>query len=135
MDFIQQNLLLVALVVISGGMLLGSFRRAADELTPADATLLINREDALVIDVRTPAEFADGHLPNARNVPVDKIGERIAEFEAFKSRPLILNCQTGTRSGSACAQFRKAGFEKVFNLAGGVGAWRQAGLPVKRGAR
>lgn len=135
MEFIQQNLLLVALVVVSGSLLLASFRRAANELTPVDATLLINREDALVIDIRSPAEFADGHIPNARNLPADKLAERIGEIEKFKSRPLIVNCKSGMRSASACGQFKKFGFEKVFNLAGGVGAWQQAGLPIKRGAK
>lgn len=135
MDFIQQNILLVVLVIVSGGMLALSFRRAADELTPADATLMINREDAVVIDVRTAAEFAEGHIPNARSVPLDKLAERITEFESLKSRPIIVSCQTGARSGGASGQLRKQGFAKVFNLAGGIGAWRQAGLPVKRGAK
>ena len=80
MDFIQQNILLVVLVIVSGGLLLLSFRRAADELTPVDATMMINREDAIVIDIRTPAEFAVAHIPEARNLPVDKLADTITRL-------------------------------------------------------
>jgi rhodanese-related sulfurtransferase len=135
MEFIEQNLLLVALVVISGGMLLASFRPNPNELTPADATMLINREDALVVDIRAPAEFADGHIVEARNIPGDKLDERAGELEKFKDRPIILSCQTGARSTNACGRLRKHGFARVYNLAGGLGAWQQAGLPLKRGAK
>ena len=135
MDFIQQNLLLVVLVVVSGGMLLASFQSSASELSPADATLKINREDALVIDVRSPGEFAEGHIADSKNLPLEKLNERLAEFEKFKSRPIILSCKSGARSGGACGILRKNGFEKVFTLAGGMTAWLQAGLPVKRGAK
>ncbi len=135
MDFIQQNLLLVVLVVVSGGMLLASFQSSASELSPADATLKINREDALVIDVRSPGEFAEGHIADSKNLPLEKLNERLAEFEKFKSRPIILSCKSGARSGGACGILRKNGFEKVFTLAGGMTAGLQAGLPVKRGAK
>jgi len=135
MEFIQQNILLVAVAVVSGSMLLASFRRSADDLSPTDATLLINREDALVIDVRSPSEFAAGHIPEARNLPADKFDERLADFAKYKDRPVILNCQSGMRSGGACGKFRKQGFARVYNLAGGVGAWQQAGLPLKKGSK
>lgn len=135
MEFIQQNLLLVALVVISGTMFVLSFKRAANGLSPADATLLINREDAVVIDVRAPAEFAGGHIPQARNIPADKVSERLAELEKFKGRPLILSCQTGMRTAGVAKALKAQGFERVYSLDGGLGAWEQAGLPVKKGAK
>ncbi len=137
MDFIYQNILLIALVVVSGvalilPMLMGS---GANDVNPAAATLLINREDAQVIDVREAEEFAAGHLPDAKNVPLAKLADRINEIERFKDKPVIVCCASGMRSGKACGELRKLGFAKVNNLSGGIDAWVGAGYPVKKGTR
>lgn len=135
-EFIQNNILLVILTITSGAMLLfPMLRPGGKEVSPSEATLLVNRDDAVFIDVRSAAEFASGHVPDAINIPREKIAERVAELEKYKGRPLIINCASGVRSGSACGELNKRGFEKVFNLAGGVGAWSQAGLPIKKGAK
>lgn len=135
-EFIQTNILLVVLTVTSGAMLFWPmFRVGGKEVSPTDATLMINRENAIFIDVRSAAEFASGHVPDSINIPREKIVERLPELEKYRDRPLILNCASGVRSGSACGELRKRGFEKVFNLAGGVGAWAQAGLPMKKGSK
>ncbi|MQY50702.1 rhodanese-like domain-containing protein [Rhodocyclus tenuis] len=137
MEFIQQNLLLVAIAVTSGAMLLATFirRPGGKGLSPTQATLLINREDALTIDVREPAEFTAGHVADSRNIPAGQIKDRLTELEKFKERPLILICQSGARSATACAQLTKAGFTKVHSLDGGIDAWVQGGLPIRKGAR
>lgn len=137
MDFIYQNILLIALVVVSGvalilPMLMGS---GANDVNPAAATLLINREDAQVIDVREADEFAAGHLPEAKNVPLAKLADRISEIERFKDKPVIVCCASGMRSGKACGELRKLGFAKIHNLSGGIDAWVGAGYPVKKGTR
>ena len=137
MDFVTQNILLISLVVISGGALLSPLlkRSATNEVNPVEATLLINREDAQVIDVRDADEFSKGHLPEARNVPLAKLAERVGEIEKFKDKPVILCCTSGMRSAKACSELAKLGFGKVHNLAGGVDAWVGAGYPVKKGTR
>ncbi|MBK1681213.1 rhodanese-like domain-containing protein [Rhodocyclus tenuis] len=138
MEFIQQNILLVAVAVTSGVMLLASFIRrpgSGKSVTPTQATLLINREDALTIDVREPNEYAAGHLPDSRNIPAAKLAERIGELEKFKERALIVVCQSGARSASASAQLGKAGFTQVHNLEGGIAKWVEAGLPIKKGGK
>lgn len=137
MDFIYQNILLIALVVVSGvalilPMLMGS---GANDVNPGAATLLINREDAQVIDVREAEEFAAGHLPEAKNVPLAKLSDRISEIERFKDKPVIVCCASGMRSGKACGELRKLGFAKIHNLSGGIDAWVGAGYPVKKGTR
>ena len=137
LDFIYQNILLIALVVVSGvalilPMLMGS---GANDVNPAAATLLINREDAQVIDVREADEFAAGHLPEAKNVPLAKLADRISEIERFKDKPVIVCCASGMRSGKACGELRKLGFAKIHNLSGGIDAWVGAGYPVKKGTR
>lgn len=136
-EFLQKNILLVAVAVVSGVMVLWPLlrRSGAKDVSAGDATLLINRENAIVLDVRAPGEFAAGHLPDAINIPADKLAERIGELEKYKGRPLIVNCQTGMRSGSACGTLRKNGFARVFSLAGGVGEWQKAGMPLRKGSK
>ena len=138
MEFIQQNLILIAAAVISGAMLLfTSLRRpgGANAVSPTQATQLINREDAQIIDVREPDEYVSGHLPESRNIPVSKLEERAGELDKFKDTPLIVVCQTGARSSGASKTLGKLGFAKVHNLEGGIAAWRAAGMPVKKGAK
>lgn len=122
------------MAVISGGLLIGtSVRgRGAAGVTPAQATQLINREDAVVIDVRESGEFAAGHIPNARHIPLGELPKRLPELEKLRDRPFIVNCQSGARSANACNVLRKAGFEKVNNLEGGIMAWQEASLPIKK---
>lgn len=133
MEFIQQNILLVILAVTSGAMLLFTGFGFGPRVTTSEATNLINREDAQVLDVRDPAAFAGGHLSGARNIPVAKFAERAAELEKMKGKPVIVCCDTGIRSGKAVKELQKLGFDRVFNLEGGIDAWRNANLPLTAG--
>ena len=138
MEFIQQNILLVAVAVVSGAMLLAlSVRRpgGGNSLTPTQATLLINRENAQLIDIREPNEYVSGHLCDSRNIPAGSLAERVGELEQFKDTPVILVCQSGARSSAACSTLARFGFSKVHTLDGGTVAWVEAGLPLKKGAR
>lgn len=137
MEFFNQNILLVSLVVVSGISLLWPMfaRPSGNSVSPAEATQLINREDAHIIDVREADEYAGGHLPDAKNIPVAKLADRIGELEKFKDKPIIICCATGMRSNKACAELKKQGFEKLHNLAGGVDAWVGAGYPIKKGSK
>ncbi len=124
MEFINQNILLIGVVVTSGLALAWQFlAKNSAAINPAEATLLINREDAQVVDVREADEFAGGHLPEARNIPAGKLADRVGEIEKFKDRPLILCCASGIRSGKACEQLKKAGFTRLYSLDGGFDAW------------
>jgi len=96
------------------------------------ATTKINHEDGIVLDVRSMAEFKDGHIINAENVPLNGLNNNLKKLEKHKNRPIIAVCRSGSRSGAACSTLRKAGFEQVFNLRGGMMAWESANLPVKR---
>lgn len=136
MDFVQQNIWLILLAVISGLMLFGGplFGRLSGvkRVGPQEAVLLMNHEDALVLDVREPSEFADGHIHKAKHVPLGALSKRLGELEKFKDQTVIAVCRSGARSAQACRLLRKAGFEKVYNLDGGMLAWEQAGLPKER---
>ena len=136
MEFIQNNIITIAIAIISGVMLVWpSFRRGGKIINPTEATLLINREEALVVDVREAHEYAVGHLPDARNIPLKDLQARVSELEPHKDKPLILVCASGVRSGQGCAQLQKLGFTRLKNLDGGIHAWEKAGLPIKRGGK
>jgi rhodanese-related sulfurtransferase len=135
MKFITENIFLIAVAFVSGAMLVWPLvRRGAGgpSVGTLEATRLINQSDAIVIDVRSAAEFAQSHILNARNIPLDELEKRLKELERFKDKPVIVSCATGSRSGSAAAILRKHGFSNVVSLAGGVAAWQQAGLPTTR---
>jgi rhodanese-related sulfurtransferase len=99
-------------------------------LTPAEATLMMNREDALVLDVRETGEWSSGHIQGARHITIAQLEKRMSEIEKFKDRPVIVCCSSGNRSSAACGQLKKGGFEKVFSLGGGISAWIEANLPL-----
>jgi rhodanese-related sulfurtransferase len=134
MEFIQQNLMWVGLAAASGGMLLWqTFNNAGiGRISINEATLLINRQDALVLDVRETAEWSAGHIPNARHIALGHLGKHLSEIEKFKEKPVIVVCASGNRSGSGCKVLKQAGFQQVFNLAGGIHAWGDAGLPMTK---
>ena len=138
MEFLQQNWYWAALAAVSGTWLLVELIRSSgdkSQLSPVEATLQMNREDAIVIDVRAQGEFEQGHIPNARHIPVADLARRTNELEKFKNRPLILCCASGARSNAALSGLRKAGFEKLYNLRGGMYEWEKAGQPVSRGKK
>ena len=136
MKFIQENILLIVVALVSGAMLLWPYVRRAGggpTVSAAQATQLINREDALVIDVRDPGEYGTGHILGAKNVPLSRIDAAGSEIAAKrKDKPVIVYCDNGNRSTKAVAALKSQGFGKVVSLSGGLGAWRQAGLPVEK---
>lgn len=132
MEFIQQNLMWVGLAAVSGGMLLWQMfdGSGGNNVSVSEATLLINRQDAIVVDVRETAEWSTGHIQDARHIALGHLGKHLSEIDKFKEKPVIVVCASGNRSRSACGTLKKAGFQQVFNLTGGVAAWRDAGLPM-----
>ncbi|MDO8789372.1 MAG: rhodanese-like domain-containing protein [Sulfuritalea sp.] len=132
MEFVQQNLIWVALALVSGGMLLWPMVAGGNvaRLTPAEATLMMNREDALVLDVRETGEWGSGHIHGARHITLAQLEKRLSELDKFKEKPIIVVCATGNRSSSACGQLKKHGFDKVYSLGGGVSSWIEANLPL-----
>lgn len=133
MQFFIDNIFLIAVAFISGGMLLWPLlraRAAGPSVTTLEATRLINGKNAQIVDVRAPAEFAAGSLPNAKNIPAATLKDRLGELK--KERPIILVCNTGASAGPAAAQLRASGFTEVYVLAGGVKGWREAGLPLRK---
>lgn len=130
------NMLLFGLALASGGMLLWPLVsrpfRVSNEVGTFEAVQLINRRDALVLDVRGTGEYATGHIANAKHIPEAQLADRIKELDKYRSRPLIVSCSVGSRAPSVSGMLRKQGFAEVFALRGGIAGWRQASLPLEK---
>ena len=130
------NMMLFGAAVITGAMLLWPLLlrpfRAGQEVGAFDAVQLINRRDALVLDVRDVGEYEAGHIAGARHVPERQLADRLKEIEKFRDRPVIVACRSGARSNVAVQMLRRNGFKEVVSLGGGMGAWEQAGMPVQK---
>ena len=131
MSFIIENWLLFAIALSSGGMLLWQSLQKGNGVGPTEAVRLINKEKGVLIDVSEPAEFAAAHAQGARNIPMGAL-EGAKELPANKTLPLVLVCPSGARAGRAVGLLKKAGYAQVVAIAGGLGAWKDAGLPVAR---
>jgi rhodanese-related sulfurtransferase len=134
LEFLQKNLLLVAAAAGSGAMLLWPLIRGAagGTVTTLEATQLMNRQDALVLDVRDVVAYAGGHIIGARNLPLAQLESRDGELDKLKKKPVIVTCDSGTTSSRAIKVLKARGFENVVGLAGGYRAWLQASLPVEK---
>ena len=126
--------LFLALIIILAFLvnnMFGARLRGYGELIPVEAVQKINHENALVLDVREANEIAQGHILDAIHIPVGSFAGRIGEIDEHKDRAVIVSCRSGHRSARACVMLRKAGFEKVFNLKGGVLSWQNSNLPLE----
>lgn len=104
--------------------------RGGESVSPQELVNLVNREDAVVLDVRDNNEFAEGHIVKAVNIPHASLEKRLTELNKYKERPVIVTCKMGQHAGAAGAMLRKAGFTRVLKLSGGITEWRNQNLPV-----
>ena len=127
--------LFLALFVVTGLLiwnLIGERLSGIESLLPHEATQLINREDAVVLDVREESEYKQGHILNSVHIPLSTLSDKINRLEKYRNRPIIASCMTGNRSGNVCSRLKKSGFEKVYNLKGGIYGWQNANLPLTK---
>lgn len=137
LHFFGNHPILTGLWLVIAALLVATFIRSAlsgvKSLSPQEVTLRINREDALVIDLRSKAEFAKGHIVSSQNMPLEHFNkDGVAELEKHKNKPIILICGTGLQSGPAAMSLKKAGFSDVHRLGGGLPAWVGANLPLMK---
>jgi len=133
--FLMDNILLVSLMIGSGLVLIWPFIArlfaGGREIGTLEATKLINK-NAVVVDVRDATEFATGHIPNAKHIPLAELNQRVTELAKFKERPVIISCKNDMRAGQAIRLLLKNQFTQVYQLKGGIAAWQEASLPLER---
>jgi rhodanese-related sulfurtransferase len=135
MNFLTQidNLALIALLAVSGTALLLptlSTLIGGKGLSPTEATILINRRKAAVLDLRESEAYKSGHLPGAKRIDAAGLTAAIEKLKLDRNNPLILVCDTGAQSRKVIAEVKKLGFAEVAALDGGVQAWKAAALPL-----
>jgi rhodanese-related sulfurtransferase len=132
--FFIDNWMLVFIALSSGAVLLWPMLRAGGggTLTAQGAVRLINRERAVVVDVREPDEFAAGHAVNSKNVPLGQFEQKLPGAVKNKTLPVLLMCAAGPRAQRARVIARKLGYEQAQVIAGGMKSWKEANLPVEK---
>ncbi|MCG6861638.1 MAG: rhodanese-like domain-containing protein [Chromatiaceae bacterium] len=132
-EFIGNHWMLFAALAAIVALLVHNFLVSGKgSLDPVGATDLINHKDALVLDVRPVADFEQGHIINAHNIPMNGFKKQIGTLQKHKDRHILVTCRSGSQSSMACQQLRKDGFGDVYNLRGGVLAWQSANLPLSK---
>ncbi|MFG6176278.1 rhodanese-like domain-containing protein [Halomonas sp. THAF12] len=131
-EFVQNHPLLVGafLLVLVAWIAYEIRSGGANGVTTSEATQLVNREDAVVLDIRDKNDFKAGHIAGARNIPQSSLDSRLTELDKFKDKPIIVACKHGQSSGTVQAKLAKAGFERVLKLKGGMTQWQADGLPL-----
>jgi len=115
--------------------IVGDSIQGINNIRPQEATLKINHDDAIVLDVREDSEFVEGHILDSIHIPLGALSSKIKNLEKYRQHPIIISCRSGNRSSRACHILKKNEFEQVFNLKGGITAWETSGLPLTKGRK
>jgi rhodanese-related sulfurtransferase len=133
LEFSGNHTLLVTALLISASLLMHNLLSGNQgNITPVKATELINHENAVVVDVRPAADYSQGHIINAINIPATTLASQMNQLQKHKDKPIIVSCRSGAQSSMACKQLKKEGFENVHNLKGGILNWQSENLPVTK---
>lgn len=107
-------------------------RRGSRPLSPQAATNMVNRQDAVIVDLRDEDDFRKGHIAGSLNVPYGKINDRISELKGYQEKPVILVCNLGSHASIAGRSLKQHGFTDLYRMRGGMQGWRNDNLPVVR---
>jgi rhodanese-related sulfurtransferase len=136
-EFVLNNLLLfAALIAVLVMLIKAELEHQANKglsLSPSMAIRLMNNHsDALILDVRTAADFKNGHIKGAKNIPLKELAGSVESLSSYKDKPVLLYCNSGSTVTSAIKMLKKAGFEKINNLDGGIAAWKEVNMPLTK---
>ncbi len=133
-EFVMNNWPMLLLWLVLLAMIINSFIKSSYDISPQQAVQLMSHESgSLLLDVREDSEYQSGHIKDSIHIPMGKLAARVGELDKYKKKNIILGCRSGSRSGRACSILKKHGFEKVYNLQGGVLAWEKDNLPMTKG--
>ncbi len=133
MKFLIDNWTLILVALSSGGLLLWPVIKSSGAgLSPAGAVQMINRDKAVVVDVGDADEFAVAHIGSAKHIPLAELAKKLPDTVKNKDTPVIFVCPKGLRSKSAAGIAKGLGYARADQIAGGLSAWREAGLPTQK---
>lgn len=129
-EFATHHYLLVgAFVILLALLIVNEMKKGGRSLSTGQLTALVNRDEAVIVDIRSKKDFAAGHIVGALSIPQDKLASRLSELEKHKAKTLIVVDASGQQAGTAAAELMKAGFNAA-KLSGGVSSWRADNLPL-----
>lgn len=123
--FYSVPLLVIVILLIRSNAVKGG-----KKITPQDLVSLTNQDAAKLIDLRSPNEFADGHITGSINIPYADIEDRLHEIKLQEGKSLVLICDSGSQSANAGEVLNKSGYQNTVILSGGIGAWKLDNLPL-----
>ncbi len=130
-DFVINHYILVsAFVFLLVAFVINEGKQGGAAITPTNLVNLVNREGAVLLDIRDIKEYGAGHIAGAMSMPVSSIDARIGELDAYKDKPVVLVCKMGQHASATGRKLKDLGFENVRRLSGGMGEWTANGLPV-----
>lgn len=130
-EFASNHYMLVAAWVLTLALLLWTESlRAGKSVSTALATQMINKQNAVLVDIRTKKEWDSGHIAGSKHIPLADFSRRMTELEKFKARPVIVVCNIGQTASAATKQLKAAGFEQTSRLQGGITEWKGQNLPI-----
>lgn len=133
LDFITNHILLTAGWFLSGLLLLVSIKKGAVAAVSSQQLVnMVNRQEALIVDIRSAEEFSKGHITAAKNIQLSKLNNQLSELEKWKNKPIIVVCNAGIQANGASTLLTKQGFEQVYKLQGGMQSWLSDSLPVTK---
>ena len=130
-EFIGNHLILVSVFVfLLVAFVINEGKQGGSAISPMNLVTLVNKEGAVIVDIRDSKDFSAGHIAGATNMPYATFDSRIGELESFKDKPVVLVCKMGQHSGAIGRKLRAANFENVRRLSGGMAEWSASNLPV-----
>ncbi|MBT4493438.1 MAG: rhodanese-like domain-containing protein [Gammaproteobacteria bacterium] len=130
-EFIGNHVVLVSVFVfLLVAFIINEGKQGGSAITPGNLVNLVNREGAVIVDIRDNNDFGAGHIAGAVNMPFSSIESRFGELESFKENPIVLVCKMGQHAGSVGRKLKAQGFVDVRRLSGGMAEWTASNLPV-----
>ena len=130
-DFVTNHYVLVgAFVFLLVAFVINEGKQGGAAITPTNLVNLVNREGAMLLDIRDTKEYSSGHIAGAVSMPVSSIDARIGELESHKDKPVVLVCKMGQHASLTGRKLKALGFENVRRLSGGMAEWTASSLPV-----
>ena len=130
-DFVTNHYVLVgAFVFLLVAFVINEGKQGGAAITPTNLVNLVNREGAMLLDIRDSKDYSSGHIAGAVSMPVSSIDARIGELESHKDKPVVLVCKMGQHASATGRKLKALGFENVRRLSGGMSEWTASSLPV-----
>ena len=133
-EFIGNHYILVGtFIFLAVAFLVNEGKQGGSSVSTTSLVNMINRENAVVLDIRDGKEFGAGHIVDAINIPLSNLDNRASELSKHKENPIVIVCKMGQNSSAAGKKLKALGYEQVHRLSGGMGEWSASNLPLIKG--